>query len=108
MLPFGSGCAKQDWIGRTPVTVDVTGRWEGVLLSNIGVLFELEQQGSMVKGLKRLTSGSSQNPFGIRPGPIEGTVAGDVFRFRQTNDSVEGEMTVSGDRMDGRADEVIQ
>ena len=25
-LAFGSGCAKEDWIERTLVTVDVTGR----------------------------------------------------------------------------------
>ena len=25
----GSGCAKTDWIDRTLVTVDVTGRWTG-------------------------------------------------------------------------------
>jgi hypothetical protein len=28
-LAFGSGCAKTDWIGRTLVTVDVTGSWYG-------------------------------------------------------------------------------
>jgi hypothetical protein len=28
-LAFGSACAKQDWIDRTLVTVDVTGVWEG-------------------------------------------------------------------------------
>jgi len=26
-LAFGSGCAKTDWIGRTLVTLDVTGSW---------------------------------------------------------------------------------
>jgi hypothetical protein len=102
-LVFGLGCASTDWIDRTLVTVDVTGTWEGTLLTGIGLLFELEQQGSTVKGAMRLTAGASQNPFGIRPGPIEGTVAGDVFRFRQTNGSAEGEMTVSGDEMNGRA-----
>jgi hypothetical protein len=28
-LAFDSGCAKTDWIGRTLVTVDVTGSWYG-------------------------------------------------------------------------------
>ena len=51
----------------------------------------------------RIILGASQNPFGFRPGPIEGTVAGDVFRFKQTNGTAEGELTVSGDEMNGRA-----
>ena len=41
--------------------------------------------------------------MGVKSGPIEGTIAGDVFRFRQTNGDVEGEMMVSGDEMAGRA-----
>jgi len=67
------------------------------------VVFDLEQQGSTVKGSMRIILGASQNPFGFRPGPIEGTVAGDVFRFKQTNGTAEGELTVSGDEMNGRA-----
>ena len=102
-LLFAPGCAKTDWIDRTLVTVDVTGTWEGTLVSGIGLLLDLEQKGSTVKGFMRLTAGTSQNPYGLRPGPIEGTVAGDVFRFRQMNSSGEGEMTVSGDEMEGRA-----
>jgi hypothetical protein len=101
-LVFASGCAKQDWIDRTLVTVDVTGTWEGTWFTGFGLLFELEQQGSTVKGSVRFTAGSSQNPQGMRPGPLEGTVAGDVFRFRQTNGHMQGELTVSGDEMTGQ------
>jgi hypothetical protein len=101
-LAFTFGCAKTDWIDRTLVTVDVTGTWEGTLPTGIGLLFELEQQGSTVKGFMRTTMGASQ-PFGLRPGAIEGTVAGDVFRFRQSDGTAEGELTVSGDEMTGRA-----
>jgi hypothetical protein len=100
-LVIGSGCAKTDWIDRTLVTENVTGTWEGTWFTGIGLLFELEQQGSTVKGFMRLTAGTSQNPSGIRPGPIQGTVAGDVFRFRQTNGFADGEMRVSGDEMNG-------
>ena len=103
LLTLSAGCARTDWIDRALVTVDVTGTWEGTLSTGIGLSFELQQQGPTVKGSMRLTTGSSQNPTGIRPGPIEGTVAGDVFRFRQLNGSAEGEMTVSGDEMNGRA-----
>ena len=40
-------------------------------------------------------------PGGSLSGPIEGTVAGDVFSFRQTNEPLKGETTVSGDEMAG-------
>jgi hypothetical protein len=104
-LAFGSGCAPQtDWIERTLVTVDVTGTWYGTWTSGWGLLFELEQQGSTVKGVMRFTTGTSQmGQQGAQSGPIEGTVAGDMFRFRQATGNLEGEMTVSGDEMNGRA-----
>jgi hypothetical protein len=103
-LVLGSGCAKTDWIDRTLVTVDVTGTWSGGETSPGGpyvvgdVLFELDQKGAVVKGVLR-ASRSGAGPLG---GPIEGTVTGDVFRFRQTNGNVEGELTVSGDEMTGQ------
>jgi len=98
-------CAQKDWIDRTLVTVDVNGTWQGTFTKdNILVRLELEQQGGTVKGLLRLVSGSSANVAGTRDGPIEGTVAGDVFRFRQTSGRAEGELrVVSEDEMDGRA-----
>lgn len=106
-LAIGSGCAGSDWIDRTLVTVDVTGTWYGSMGAGSGggdLSFELEQQGSRVKGSMRFTTGTSAVGFtGARPGPIEGTVAGDVFYFRQTNGDLEGELTVSGDEMNGRA-----
>ena len=83
-LALGSGCAKQDWIDRTLVTVDVTGTWSGTMMAagsgGAGgardVVFELEQKGSMIKGTMRVT------PRGMAPDTLEGTVAGDVFRFK--------------------------
>ena len=113
VLAFGSGCARSDWIDRTLVTVDVTGAWTGkayiphaVTGLIVDVRLELEQQGPKVKG--------SIRPRGSIPwrsldrsstaGPIEGSVAGDVFRFKQTSGpsiAVNGEMTVSGDEMTG-------
>ena len=69
-----------------------------------GCQFDLDQQGSIGKGLMRIVAGSSQNVAGAREGPIEGTVAGDVFRFRQPTGRADGEMRmVSEDEMDGRA-----
>jgi hypothetical protein len=109
-LLLGSGCAKQDWIDRTLVTVDVTGTWEGSVSGVPGygsprdLLFELVQQGATVKGFMRLPSGGSSSAAGysrVNPGPIDGTVAGDALRFRLTNSSLEGELTVSGDEMNG-------
>ena len=105
-LVFGSGCAKQDWIDRTLVTVDVTGTWYG---SPPGAgygqpgdfLLELKQKGSAVEGFLR--SGTSQGTSNTGPlsGPITGTVAADVFRFRDARGAVEAELTVSGDEMSG-------
>ena len=104
-LAFTSGCAKTDWIDRTLVTVDVTGTWSGSVGGSQGgfmlgdLLLELNQQGSVVKGtLRQMVSGG---PVGSQP--IEGTVAGDMFRFRDARGSMEGELTVSGDEMTGKA-----
>jgi hypothetical protein len=105
-LAFGSGCAQTDWIDRTLVTVDVTGTWYGSATAGAmsspppsAFLFELEQQGSSVKGFLRLKFSGT---IGDLSGPIEGTVSGDVFRFRNTRGSVEGELTVGGDEMTGQ------
>ena len=57
-----------------------------------------------MKGVMRFPTGTSAIGYsGARPGPIEGTVAGDVFRFRQLNGDVQGEVTVSGEEMNGQA-----
>lgn len=102
-LTMGVSCARTDWIDRTLVTVDVTGTWYGStsVAPKSEFMLELEQQGSTVKGSAKGTGGGSAG-IGTRPVPIKGTVAGDVFRFRQTNGSWEGELTVSGDEMSGR------
>jgi hypothetical protein len=93
-LAFGLGCASSDWIDRTLVTVDVTGTWQRSGSNTFQL--ELKQQGPSVTGYIQWPGASQLS------GPIEGSVAGDVFRFRRTNGGVEGEMTVSGDEMDGR------
>ena len=104
VLAFGSGCAKQeDWIQRTLALVDVTGTW----VRTEGPRFELklEQRGSKVTG--------SMRAYGVLgpgsvSGAVEGSVDGDVFRFKQTSGTtgnrgpVNGEMRVSGDEMSGR------
>ena len=104
-LVFGSGCARSDWIDRTLVTVDVTGTWYGRSTGGSGFgaaggsfNFDLKQQGSTVKGLLRY---QGLTGYGDPSGPIEGTVGGDVFRFRDTRGILEGEMTVNGDEMVG-------
>jgi hypothetical protein len=99
-LCFGSGCASSDWIDRTLVTVDVTGTWMGRIGGggSSDLWLDLQQEGSTVKGSLRLrvTSGTAQVS-----GPIEGTVTGDVFRFKNMRGTVEGELTVSVDEMKG-------
>ena len=104
-LTFASGCARTDWIERTLVTVDVTGSWSGSVggpgggFNVSGTLwFELEQQGSTVKGSMQSNVGA----YGVPTRLIDGTVAGDVFHFKQRNGTVVGELTVSGDEMTGQ------
>jgi len=104
-LLVGSGCAKQDWIERTLVTVDVTGTWYGTQASttgamsgNVEIWLELEQEGSKVKGSFRQKPDQSSSVSG----PLEGTVTGDVFRYRLVRGSSDIELTVSGDEMNGQ------
>jgi hypothetical protein len=102
LLTMTVGCAQTDWIDRTLVTVDVTGSWVGRAGAGSAfseIWFELEQQGSTVKGFLRVPSGAGF--LGNPSGSLEGTVSGDVFRFRNWRGSVEGELTVSGDEMNG-------
>jgi len=110
-LICNSGCARSDWIERTLVTVDVTGTWSGTLRGPGGtggvfpggtLWFELEQQASTVKGSMRYV-GSAHPELPSTSRLIDGTVAGDVFRFRQRDGTVERELTVSGDEMTGQA-----
>ena len=76
VLTLGSGCAKPpDWIEQTLVTVDVTGTWRG---SPGAFELKLEQHGSKVTGTIFV-------PVSTNTGAIEGSVSGDVFRFRQTS-----------------------
>ena len=92
-----AGCAQKDWIDRTLVTVDVTGTWQ----STSGWELNLEQKGLMVTGSARLGEAASQ--YWFTGEPIGGTMAGDVFHFSDTRGSLEGEVTVSGDEMNGTA-----
>ena len=107
VLAIGPGCARSDWIERTLVTVDVTGVWVGYMGKAGGVAtgtefrLELEQRGSKANGYLRplQTTGFGGVPFVA--GPVEGTVGGDVFTFRQPKGTLTGELTVSGDEMHG-------
>jgi hypothetical protein len=87
-LASGSGCATPpDWIERTLVTVDVTGTWQGASPVKVGpgypdLWLELQQEGPKAKGSSRARIGGG---FPVMlSGPIEGTIAGDVFTFKQT------------------------
>jgi len=103
-LVLPSGCAKQDWIDRTLVTVDVTGAWSGSLRGAQAprdVQLELKQEGSKVTGTMRLLPAFTP---GDTASPIEGNVAGDLFRFHDARGTLSGELTVGEDEMTGRAD----
>src|SRR5262245_39160189 len=99
VLAYASGCAKPDWIQQTLVTVDVTGTWA---TANGTFVLKLAQEGPKVTG--SMVALGTMFGGGVS-GAIEGTVSGDVFRFKQTSGTIwlkESEMTVSGDEMSGR------
>jgi hypothetical protein len=104
-LAVGSGCARPDWIEQTLVTVDVSGVWRGTVEGDVWVVptlvFTLEQRGAKVTGNLSVTS------FQWESGPIEGTVSGDIFRFRTMRGQVSGELKVEGDEMTGPGSGVI-
>jgi len=92
------GCAQKDWIDRTLVTENVTGAWTGLLGSSgcsRDLRLDLQQEGSKVTGVGMISV--SNDRF-----PIQGSVAGDVFTFKSLRGSTSGELTVSGDDMNGR------
>ena len=109
MVLGASGCAEKDWIDRTLVTVDVTGVWiGGPGGSGAGTRYlqlELEQQGATVKGFIRVREATGG---GSASGPIDGTVAGDVFHFSGARGQWEGQLTVSGDEMVGQISRAAQ
>ena len=110
-LVLVSGCAKQDWIDRTLVTVDVTGVWEGRFTITGGqagagpgiggdIVFVLQQRGAKVTGeMKYRGASSTSSSSEVR---IEGTVSGDTFSFHEvTGPATGGEFQVNGEEMVG-------
>jgi hypothetical protein len=94
---FATGCAQKDWIDRTLVTENVTGAWAGLLGAHgcsRDVRLDLQQDGSKVTGVGMFFV--SNDRF-----PIQGSVAGDVFTFKSLRGSTSGELTISGDDMNG-------
>jgi len=102
LLTTSLGCAQKDWIDRTLVTESVTGAWDGSFVGSCprGMRLDLQQNGSKVTGVATLFGPSSSLPSG--PFPIKGNVAGDVFRFEAPRGAGSGELTVSGDDMNGQ------
>ena len=109
-LAIGAGCTTSpDWIERTLVTVDVTGQWYGRSLKGAGAgggvaefWLDLQQAGPKARGsMQGKGVGSGTGLAGTGWVPIEGTIAGDVFSFRQTDGPARGELKVRGDEMTG-------
>ena len=109
-LALCSGCARADWIDRTLVTVDVTGVWTGrayiphaVTGLIIDMRLELQQEGPKVKGSIRPSGSIPWRTLDPSPasGSLEGTVAGDVFEFKEASGHLTGRLTVGGDEMTG-------
>jgi len=64
------------------------------------IWFTLKQEGGKVTGEFR-TSGRLAS-WMTTEGALEGTVAGDLFKFNDTRRTITGELTVSGDEMHGQ------
>src|SRR5262245_9969911 len=102
-LTLASGCAKKDWIDRSVMTEDVTGRGRGTWSTSAGgaagggdIWLDLRQDGAKVTGELRITGTALR-----RDGPIEGRMSGNSFTFARvgTATSTTGVLSVSGDSM---------
>jgi len=95
------GCTRPDWIQSTLVTVDVSGEWQGNVNRPAGaygpglIYLSLRQSGPKVTGT------FSYSPGPAKDVPLEGTLSGDVLRFRARGGSVTADLQVSGDDMSG-------
>jgi hypothetical protein len=104
-LAFGAGCMQADWIDRTLVTEDGTGSWYGTCDAagtKPELWLELRQQGPNVTGTYRTSGLGNYRSQVVAAGQIEGSVAGDVFAFKDPRGTIKGEMTVDGDEMKGQ------
>ena len=101
VLLIASGCARADWIERTLVTVDVTGRWTGTWSgSGTADVFEmtLQQTGPKATGAVSVPGGALAHDLS---GPIVATISGDVVSFSRPDGRLRGDVTVAGDEMSG-------
>lgn len=100
------GCATGDTgrtgdTGATTPTADVSGTWNGSFTGvgskglNLSFVAMLEQKGNAVTGT---ISGAIDPSYN---GPIQGTVRGNTFSWRQIMGSGSGSVTVSGNEMSG-------
>ena len=99
------GCARKDWIDRTLVTENVSGSWYGAMgglrmgQGRVDIWLTLKQEGGKITG-EFHTSGF-QASWVSSEGSLEGTMNGDVLRFNDVRRTFTGELTVSGDEMEG-------
>jgi hypothetical protein len=107
-LLLGLGCAKTPLVDRSVITEDVNGVWLGFMAGPDGqpmvngqVRLELQQRASKVTGAVYASS-SWLGSGGRASLPIEGSLADDVFTFKDERSILIGELTVSGDEMTGR------
>jgi hypothetical protein len=105
VLTMGVACTHADWIDRTLVTENVTGTWAGSMGESSSfrdVRLELQHEGQNVTGFIRLLPGAAGSGYQNPRMPIKGSVAGDVFSFKDERGSYSGELIVGGDEMTGR------
>ena len=101
MVLFLAGCATAgDRGGAVAPAVDVTGTWNGSFTNvgstgnNFSFVAVLEPKGNIV-------TGTMSGGLASYNGPIQGTVSGNTFSWRQLMGSASGTVTVSGHEMNG-------
>src|SRR5262249_50517950 len=67
--------------------------------SNFEVRLDLQQEGPIVSGT--FQTGTRIANWIVLSGPIEGSVSGDIFKFKDARGTVSGALTVSGDEVVG-------
>lgn len=102
-LLFGCGSSPSAPVAKMPPSVDVTGRWMGTYVTNVGTMpveLVLKQDDSNVTGTASVAGDSWQTS--TYRGDIRGTVSGNVFSYTYPGGG--GEVTVVAGDMRGMTD----
>ena len=103
LLLVGCGTTVSAPSAKVPPAVDVTGRWSGTYVTNVGTMpveLTLKQVDADVTGDAHIAGDSWQTS--TYKGAIKGTVSGNNFSYTYPGGG--GEVTVNASQMQGRTD----